>query len=500
MPTALPKTSRTEQVADWLASVRCDPLAFVRANYPWGEPGELENHDGPRDWQADILQTIGKALQAGLSGADLSRVIRIAVASGHGVGKSALVAWLVDFFMSTQVDCRGVVTANTEAQLRTKTWPELGKWHRLGATRDLFTFTATALYRNDPNHEKTWRIDALPWSETRTEAFAGLHNQGRRLLCIFDEASAIPDVIWETTEGALTDENTDILWAVFGNPTRNRGRFRECFGRLKHRWETRQIDSRKVAGTNKQQIADWVDDYGEDSDFVRVRVRGVFPRASCMQFIATDVAEEAMTREPQPLLTDPLVMGIDVARFGDDQSVIAFRRGRDARTLDWQTFRQISTMDLAGRAAELINRHKPRAVFVDVTGVGGGVVDRLVQLGHGVIAVNFGGRASGPVEGEQCADKRAEMWANMRAWLTGGAIPDDPDLVSDLIGPEFGYDAQNRIRLEKKDDMKKRGLNSPDSADALALTFAHPVAPTDGTVDLESNKVRAKTDYDELST
>jgi len=142
--------------------------------------------------------------------------------------------------------------------LTTKTWPELAKWHRLCILGSAFTYTATSLYSADPAHEKTWRVDAIPWSLNNTEAFAGLHNQGRRVLVIFDEASAIADEIWEVTEGALTDADTEILWFAFGNPTRNAGRFRECFGKFRHRWATQQIDSRTVEGTNRKQLDEWV--------------------------------------------------------------------------------------------------------------------------------------------------------------------------------------------------------------------------------------------------
>ena len=161
--------------------------------------------------------------------------------------------------------------------------------------------------------------------DTHFRVLKGIQKQGRRILVVFDEASAIPDLIWETTEGALTDEQTEIHWLVCGNPTRNNGRFRECFGRYRHRWIRRQVDSRSARLTNKQQIGQWITDYGEESDFVRVRVKGEFPRASSMQFIASDLAEAAMTREAEVTLSDPFVMGVDVARFGDDRSVIVLR-------------------------------------------------------------------------------------------------------------------------------------------------------------------------------
>jgi hypothetical protein len=315
--------------------------------------------------------------------------------------------------MLTEADTRGVVTANTEGQLRTKTWAELAKWFRLcPLLTEFFTLTATTLAARDPAHAKTWRIDAVPWTENRVEAFAGLHNQGRRILVVFDEASAIPDLIWETTEGALTDEQTEILWLVCGNPTRNNGRFRECFGRYRHRWIRRQVDSRNARLTNKQQIAQWVADYGEDSDFVRVK--GEFPRASSMQFIANDLVEAAVAREAEVTLSDPFVMGVDVARFGDDRSVIVLRRGRDARSISWIKLTGADTMTVAAKVAEIAQQYRPDAIFIDGGGPGGGVVDRLRQLQHTVFDVQFGGKADHSHIGQDgaivYANKRAEMW------------------------------------------------------------------------------------------
>jgi hypothetical protein len=461
-----------------------NPLGFVRWAFEWGE-GELAAHEGPDVWQVEILQVIGDRLKGGACAADAiefaTQAVQIAVASGHGIGKSALVAWIVLWAISTFEDTRGVVTANTESQLRTKTWAELSKWHRRCITGVLFECTATAIYSRDPAHEKTWRIDAVPWSERNTEAFAGLHNQDKRVLLIFDEGSSIPDIIWETAEGALTDKNTEIIWCGFGNPTRNTGRFRECFGRFKHRWINRQIDSRTARMTNKAQLTQWVDDYGEDSDFVRIRVRGVFPRAGSTQFIGSDLVAGAADREATAGIYDPLVLGVDVARFGDDESVIYIRKGRDARTHAPLKYRGLDTMALASRVAEQYEFFRADAVFVDGGGVGGGVVDRLRQLRVPVIDVQFGGssdRSMPDADRTRYANKRAEMWGWMREWLKGGAIPDDPDMHAQLEGCEYGYvmlSGNECVLLESKKDMKKRGLSSPDIADALALTFAYPV-------------------------
>lgn len=482
-----------QDLIEAIAGCEHDPLRYVLLAYPWTEIGtQLENESGPRLWQVQELNAIRDALADGATKPPAEMVpFMMSVASGHGVGKSALVSWLIGWAMSTKENCRGVVTANTEAQLRTKTWPEVRKWHGMSINAHWFTCAATSIHAKG-DQEKTWRIDAIPWSENNTEAFAGLHNKGSRILLLFDEASAISDKVWEVAEGALTDEGTEIIWCAFGNPTRNSGRFRETCGRMAHRWRHSQVDSRTVPGTNKVQIAKWIADYGEDSDFVRVRVRGMFPRAGSMQLISGEIVTEAMTREPHPLLTDPLAMGIDVSRFGGDEATIYFRRGRDARTIKATFMRNTDTMTLAAKAAELIEKHKPDAIFVDETGIGGAVIDRLRQLGYTVIGVNNGAKSDWSIDGMKVNNKGAEMWVRGRQWLeTGGAIENDPDLEQQLTGREYGYNNDNAILLEKKDDMRDRGLSSPDRADGLFLTLAYPIAakPAGGALDRARSRV-----------
>lgn len=453
-----------------------DPLGFVMFAFPWSEAGTvLADDSGPEPWQREVLSEIGRSL------ASASDAIRIAVASGHGVGKSALVAWIIVWALATFRDTRGVVTANTATQLKTKTWPELTKWLRLAVCADWFEIAATSIASTEPGHERTWRIDAIPWSLRATEAFAGLHNQDRRIFVAFDEASAIPDPIWETIEGALTDRGTEIVWLATGNPTRNTGRFRECFGRFRHRWQRYQVDGRKVSLTDKAEIARWAADYGDDSDFFRIRVKGEFPRGGAMQFIDGETVEEAAARPAESHLSQPLVIGVDCARGGDDQSTIWFRRGRDARSVPAIKLRLRDLMVLSGKVAEQAIQHRAAAVFIDEGGIGAGVVDRVRQMlaGKLVVGVNFGSRADRYTLGDGMpltANKAAEMWASMRAWLRTGAIPDDPELKAELTSREYGFNLHNAIQLEKKEDMKKRGLSSPDNADGLALTFAYPVA------------------------
>lgn len=466
------------RLLEWLASTKGDPYAFAMGAFPWGEPGPLAQFEGPNEWQTWVLCAIRDGLL------DINTAIRIAVASGHGVGKSALVAMIILWAFTTYPDCRGVVTANTENQLKTKTWAELGKWFNLFIAGAHFQLTATALLSRDPTRERTWRIDAVPWSEKNTEAFAGLHNQGKRVLLVMDEASAIIDKIHEVAEGALTDANTEIIWLMFGNPTRNIGRFKEAFpgGQFAKMWLSRSVDSRTVPFTNHKLFQQWIESYGEDSDFVRIRVRGVFPRTGEMEFISAADVEAAMARDVTTAITDPLAIGCDVARYGANESVIAIRKGRDAASIPWHFFRGLSTVELAQRVVETAGALSADGIFIDGGGVGGGVVDNVRHAHLHCYDIQFGGRddvggwATGN-DGERYKNKRAAMWGAMRAWIrSGGALPNDPELKAQLIGPTYTFTIKNEIQLESKEDMMRRGVESPDRADALALTFAYPLA------------------------
>jgi hypothetical protein len=468
-------------LADDIGALACDPYRYALYAFPWGT-GDLANVSGPRVWQREVMQTIGKHLSDPLT---RCTPLRIARASGHGIGKSALIGMLVKWALDTCPDTRVIVTANTEAQVLTKTSPELAKWARLAITGDWFTANKTSLVSNMKGHEARWRCDLVTWSDNNTEAFAGLHNQGKRIVLVFDEASGISDKVWEVALGALTDADTEIIWLAFGNPTLNTGAFRECFGKFRNLWKTAQIDSRTVEGTNKAYLDELVSTYGADSDIVKVRVLGQFPSASDMQFIPTLVVEDAQKREVLAgLHSDPIVYGVDCARFGDDESVLAKRRGRDARSLPWKSWRTMDSMTLAGDIALEAAREHPDAIFVDAGNIGAAIVDRLRQLipDIPIIEVWFGGTGRAaelePGVTVEVVNKRAEIWTRMRSWLRGGSIPDKQRLKDDLIGPTYSFAADDtRVQLERKKDMKKRGLPSPDWGDALACTFAEPVQP-----------------------
>lgn len=405
----------------------------------------------PDSWQQDVMR-------------DIAANQRVAVASGHGIGKTALISWLIHWFISTRPDPQILVTANTKNQLDSKTWRELIKWNKQALNANWFDHSATKFFMKDS--PETWFAAAIPWTEHNSEAFAGTHED--HVLVLFDEASNIAQTIWDVVEGAMTTEGAK--WVAFGNPTRNTGAFRECFGKFRHRWKTRQIDSRTAKMVDTKQVQQWVDDYGEDSDFVRVRVRGEFPRAGSNQFISGEYVDRCSGYVAEGYEAQPKILAVDVARFGDDSSVLCKRHGRKVFPL--LKYKGLDTMKLADKVIEVIVEWEPDAVVVDGVGVGAGVVDRLMQLGYSHLVTELNGGYA-PDDDVVYYNKRAELWGLMRdAIKVGIELPDDRELSDDLIGPEYGFTAKQQIQLEKKEDMKKRGLGSPDCGDALAMTYA----------------------------
>lgn len=464
-----------------IASFRHDPLGFVQFAFPWGVPGTaLAESVGPQMWQAEEMIAIGRAMATG------NRKHRRAVASGKGIGKSALVSWMALWALCTHEDTKVVLTAGTEPQLRTKTMPEVAKWFRMLICAHWFTFTATSIYVKDPDPaaQKAWRMDAIPWNASNPEAFQGLHNQGKRIAVLFDEASQIANEIWDATDGIMSDADTEVFWGAWGNPTRGIGRFKEAAG-SNSRWTFRSIDSRSSSITDKEELAALVEAHGEDSDYIRWAVRGLFPRVASTQFISPEMVKQARKNEAIAHLTDPLILGVDVARFGADNSVICPRKGRDARSIPWKVLSGHDVVQVSQAVAEMWRLYKADAVFVDGGGVGGGVVDLLRSWNVPVREVTFGGksdRAMLDLNAMKFANKRSEIWGTLREALPTLALPDDEQLERELTSQLYGYRNDNEIQLVSKEVMKRQHqVDSPDRADALAITYAYPVSkPLDG--------------------
>lgn len=474
-----------------------NPVGYANYAFPWGEEGTpLESHSGPREWQLDILTEIKNHLE---NPETQFQPCQIAVASGHGIGKSALIGMIIKWALDTCDNTRIVCTANTDGQLRSKTVPEVTKWARTALTEHWFTATATAIFSNARNKhnkplDKAWRCDFVPWSKDNSEAFAGLHNEGKRIVVIFDEASAIDDKIWEVTEGALTDANTEIIWIAFGNPTRNIGRFRECFRRFKKYWITRNIDSRTVPGTNTDFFNRLVDQYGEDSDVVKIRVRGMFPSQSARQFYSEATVDKAFGKHLRKEQYDfaPKIIAVDPAWEGDDDFVIGMRQGLNFEILN-KFPKNDNDIEMAQLIAKLEDQHEADAVFID-GGYGTGIVSAGRTMGRKWQLVWFAGKSGR----QDCYNKRAEMYLNvLELFQEGLAIPEDQELYDELISLETVPLLDGKYKMPDKKDIKELIGRSPNKMDCLAISTAYPVAKRRD-IGLNSTHRKQQKDYNPI--
>lgn len=479
----------------WDPRLADDLHRFVMFTYPWGKTGTpLEHHEGPRIWQRDYLNRRSDWIsdqKERLRHGDLPMLWQHATASGRGPGKSALVSWLEHNSMTCRVGGTVIVTANTENQLKTKTFAEMGKWLTLAINSHWFESSVLSIYPAPwfkALIEKQLKIDcryyyALGqlWSEENPDAFAGAHNP-LGMLVLMDEASGIPNPIFKVTKGFFTEPVLYRFWDVFSNPRRGSGAFYDCFhsrdadGKLF--WQTLQIDSRTVEGLDTALFDQQIAEDGIDSYTVRVEVLGQFPRQGDRQFIGNDAVKAAQDRVD--FFRDdgaPLMMGVDVARYGDDWNVCRFRRGNDARSISPQRWQGIDNVTTADRVAALIDEFKPDGVCIDA-GQGGGVIDILRRAKYIIHEIHFGGAAVSPL----WANKGTEMYANIRDWLPSGALDKDQKLAQDLYGRDFDYHgkAKEKKILVPKEIFKAEYGRSPDDGDGFALTFGVKVARRDG--------------------
>lgn len=451
-------TQEDGQILADVAKFWANPLAYVMYIFPWGQEGTLlHDSPGPDKWQVDVLRELGRQVASGESP-------RIAISAGNGPGKTALLAWIIHWFISTHPFPQITVTAGTQTQLTLRTWRELAKWNTMALNGHWYEHTATKFINKA--HPELWFAAAVPWSSNNPDAFAGMHE--KNVLMLFDEASAIDDVIYRTAAGAMTTKGA--VWICAGNPTRHEGEFFEIFHSQSHRWTTYTVDSRNARMADRRQLQEWVDDYGIDSDFVRVHVLGQFPKATSTQLIGFDLVRRAVTYSSLGWDIQPRICGCDVARFGLDKTVFTLRQGRQVHWV--RKYSEKDTMQVADLAAEIFDTEFIDGMVVDETGLGAGVVDRLRQLGYGnrLFPFNGGGKANDPV---QFANRRAEVWCLLRDALKEGvSIPNDEDLKADLTINEYRFQKNGSLILTSKDELKRRGIKSPDCGDALAMTYA----------------------------
>lgn len=466
-------------IADAMAEFRDEPLNFVLCCFPWGH-GVLEGETGPDENQREFLTSLGAEIKARkFDGHTPVMPILMAESSGHGTGKSAMGAWLTWFILSTRPGSIGTVTAGTYTQLESRTWAAIQWWGRLCATEHWFDIQAQGIYsKEDPEN---WKVVAQTCKEENAQSFAGQHARTSTSWYLFDEASEVPNKIYETAHGGTSDG--EPMFFVWGQCVRNTGAFYEiCFGSQAARWNHRRVDSRTSRFTNKELIEQWAKDYGEDSDYFRVRVLGMPPSASELQYIDRARVDAARKRLVRTSLVDPLIAGFDVSGGGKAWNVIRFRRGLDMNVRPPIRIPGEHDPDRSKRialCAELFADERPEsrldALFID-TAFGAPIAHTLKTMGYSnVFEVAFGGESTDI----HFLNLRAQMYGKLKdALLTGALPPDDENLAQQLCLP--GYHIRtggSKLVIESKADIQKRGEKSPDDADALALTFARPVAP-----------------------
>lgn len=439
---------------------------------------------------------------------------RTAMSACKGPGKSCTLAWLIWWFLSTRIDAQLIVLSVTADNLKDNLWKELSYWAQKAPILTK-SFKITAERITSTIHPKTWWASARAFSQSaditqQANTLAGFH--GAHIMVVLDEVGDYPDGVVVAAEAIFANENIEAKLVVAGNPTDTQGPLYRITERDAKRWNVIYITGdpddpyrspRIGLEWAKQQIEDW----GIDNPWVRVNVLGKFPQASADQLISQEVVRAAQQRRKieHEYNKAARVWGLDPARFGDDEAVLFKRQGSYA----WpaKTWRNKSGTDLASLvAAELLKadgaNELPDTLFCDVGGQGAACYEHLVVLGWGhiVIPVDFGGSP----DDERFLNKRAEMWWRLGDWLKTmqPQIPADQVLASEMPAPKFFYRVsgkRTKFVLESKDDMKKRGVTSPNRADALALTFAGPVAPRSRGVEQESiGQTKVKTIYNPL--
>lgn len=480
-----------------------DPHKWVMAVFPWGQKGTpLARFKGPRKWQVKILKRVARHIFEG-NVFNLAELLQLARSSGRGIGKSALVAWLVLWFLSTRIGATVIVSANTEDQLRKVTFAEVGKWATMamhshwfevvGITCTPAKWLKEIVERDLQKGTGAWGAFGKLWSEDNPDAYAGAHNH-EGMMVIFDEASGIPDAIWAIAKGFFTEVNNNRFWIAFSQGRRNSGYFYEIFNKKRDFWDADQIDARTVEGTDPAIYQEIIDEHGEDSDEVLVEVKGMFPSNDDISFISVGVVDKAIARgKVVPKTTDktaPIVIGVDPSGGGSDWFVIVVRQG--ITLLDIIKFKitddEIGTMEGVGHIINAIQKYKPVLTVCDSGMMGGPIADRCNEQKFKVRKVNYAWKSSNK---QRWGNKRAEMWSKAKKWLETAVLPDDPRLRTDLTGVKKKPDSNGVLWLESKKDMRARGLASPDHADALAVTFAFPVAHSGATLEAAAAKQTA---------
>lgn len=436
----------------WVERYRNHPKLFIQ---------EVLGSD-PDPWQENFLQAI----------ADGHR--KVTAKSGHGVGKSTASAWAMLWFFMTRSPVKVVVTAPTSAQLFDAMFAELKRWIQAmpEPLQQMVTVKSDRVVFNAAPDEMF--ISARTSRAETPEALQGIHSE--HVMLVADEASGVPEQVFEAAAGSMSGHSAVTL--LLGNPTRSSGYFYDTHNRLAHEWRCFTVNCTDSPRVSDEYVQEMASRYGEDSNAFRVRVLGEFPRADDDTMISMDLLQSALTRDVKPTVNIPEVWGLDVARFGSDSSALCKRKGNTVLE-PVKTWRNLDLMQLTGAVVnmykELPESQRPEEILVDSIGLGAGVVDRLRELNLPARGINVSEAAS---MSENCKNLKADLWTRAKHWLEARdcKMPDDDGLINELATVKYKFTSNGKLLMESKEDIKKRGLKSPDKADSFVLTFASDAA------------------------
>jgi len=429
----------------------------------------------PDPWQIDAM---------GKLGGDYNPSRRLCMKACTGPGKSAALAWMgwhrLACFAAKGEHPKGAALSITADNLKDNLWAELSKWQqRSEFLKAAFTWTKEKIYAND--HPETWFLSSRSFAkdanaEAIGRALSGLHSQFPFVL--LDETGEMPASVGRAAAQIFTGNPLDAAIIQAGNPTSTSGLLYESCTKAGEQWDIITItadpdDPKRTPRVSVEHAREMIRTYGRDNPWVMATILGLFPPTGFNALLGPDDVDAAVARvyTSEHTRNEPTVLGGDVARQGDDSSAIAKRRGRVAYPI--KVMRIPDTMLLASNFAHEMKEAEADAFFIDETGgYGAGVIDAMRQLGNDVIGIQFGGRASD----YRYFNKRSEMYFEMAKWVrAGGSLPDDRELKEELCATTFVYQG-DKFRIVDKGIIKEKLGRSPDKADALALTFAHPVS------------------------
>lgn len=415
----------------------------------------------PDSWQEQVLTWVAHGER------------RCSIRSGHGVGKSSCASWLMIWHQLTRFPQKTVVTAPSHSQLHDALGAEVRKWITVlpDVLKDqLEVFTDQIRLKASPSESFISFRVSRP-EKGSAEALQGVHSD--HVLLVVDEASGINDAIFEASAGSMSGENATTI--LLGNPVRGQGFFYDTHNKLSKNWKTLRVNCEDSARVSEDFVDDIGDRYGRDSNQFRVRVLGEFPLADDDAIIPRHLVESAVARDVEGV-GGAVTMGVDVARYGSDASAICLRQGNRILGDGVKTKRGLDTMQVVGWVRSEIEELKKKnlevgEICIDSIGLGAGVVDRLLEEGVDVRGVNVG---EAPSIAGNYLNLRTELWEKCRSWFEGldVVIPNDEGLIMELCSVGYGFSSTGKTKVESKDEIRKRLGSSPDSADALILTFA----------------------------